>query len=200
MCMYCDGLDLAPEWSHSLPPHKRKGEVNTSVMVQNFAVLLPMLLITAVMVLIFPSGPCGTTADPIPVIYVTPQGQGRPHHKSRAETSHQKCHQFVCIYMLLAFLFVVARGGGYAASNWQRLFLPRIRSIPRPSVKIGYVIAKNLISSFHIMSKISYSSFEQSPIFFLQYTRYPSTARGSSLAVNDSTLDVQVTSDRPSTP
>ena len=34
----------------------------------------------------------------------------------------------------------------------------------------------------------------------VQYTRYPSTARGSSLAVNDRTLDVQITSDRPSTP
>ena len=34
----------------------------------------------------------------------------------------------------------------------------------------------------------------------LQYTRYPSTARGISLAVNDRTLDVQVKSDRPSTP
>ena len=34
----------------------------------------------------------------------------------------------------------------------------------------------------------------------LQYTRYPSTARGSSLAVNYRTLDVRVTSDRPSTP
>ena len=34
----------------------------------------------------------------------------------------------------------------------------------------------------------------------VQYTRYPSTARGSSLAVNDSTLDVRVTSDRPITP
>ena len=33
----------------------------------------------------------------------------------------------------------------------------------------------------------------------LEYTRYPSTARGSSLAVNDCTLDVRVTSDRPST-
>ena len=33
----------------------------------------------------------------------------------------------------------------------------------------------------------------------MQYTRYPSTARGSSLAVNDRTLDVRVTSDRPST-
>ena len=40
-------------------------------------------------------------------------------------------------------------------------------------------------------------------IFFLgalQYTRYPSTAIGSSLAVNDCTLDILVTSDRPSTP
>ena len=114
------------------------------------------MLITAVMVLIFPSGPCGTTADPIPVIYVTPQGQGRPHHKSRAEMSHQQCHKFVRIYILLAFLFVVARGGGYDAENWQRLFLPGIRSIPRSSVKVGYVIAKYLISSFHIPSKISY--------------------------------------------
>ena len=34
----------------------------------------------------------------------------------------------------------------------------------------------------------------------LQYTRYPSTSRGSSLAVNYCTLDVRVTSDRPSTP
>ena len=34
----------------------------------------------------------------------------------------------------------------------------------------------------------------------LQYTRHPSTARGSSLVVNDRTLDVRVTSDRPSTP
>ena len=34
----------------------------------------------------------------------------------------------------------------------------------------------------------------------VQYTRYPSTAIGSSLAVNDRTLDVQVKSDRPSTP
>ena len=34
----------------------------------------------------------------------------------------------------------------------------------------------------------------------VQDTRYPSTARGSSLAVNDCTLDVRVTSDRPSTP
>ena len=33
-----------------------------------------------------------------------------------------------------------------------------------------------------------------------QYSRYPSTARGISLAVNDCTLDVQVTSDRPITP
>ena len=32
------------------------------------------------------------------------------------------------------------------------------------------------------------------------HDRYPSTARGSSLAVNDRTLDVRVTSDRPSTP
>ena len=34
----------------------------------------------------------------------------------------------------------------------------------------------------------------------LQYTMYLSTARGSSLAVNDRTMDVRVTSDRPSTP
>ena len=34
----------------------------------------------------------------------------------------------------------------------------------------------------------------------LQYTKYPSTDRGSSLAVNDRTLDVRVTSDVPSTP
>ena len=34
----------------------------------------------------------------------------------------------------------------------------------------------------------------------VQYTRYPSTARGSSLAFNDRTLDVRVMSDRPSTP
>ena len=34
----------------------------------------------------------------------------------------------------------------------------------------------------------------------LQYNRYPSTARGISLAVNDRTMDVRVTSDRPSTP
>ena len=34
----------------------------------------------------------------------------------------------------------------------------------------------------------------------LQYTRYPSTARGSYLAVNDCTLDVQLTLDRPTTP
>ena len=34
----------------------------------------------------------------------------------------------------------------------------------------------------------------------VQYTRYPSTARGISLAVNDHTMDVRVTSDRPSTP
>ena len=34
----------------------------------------------------------------------------------------------------------------------------------------------------------------------VQYTMYPSTARGSSLAVNDCTMDVRVTSDRPSTP
>ena len=34
----------------------------------------------------------------------------------------------------------------------------------------------------------------------LQYTRYPSTPRGSSLAVKDRTLDVRVTSDRPITP
>ena len=33
-----------------------------------------------------------------------------------------------------------------------------------------------------------------------QYTMYPSTARGSSLAVNDQTMDVRLTSDRPSTP
>ena len=31
----------------------------------------------------------------------------------------------------------------------------------------------------------------------LQYTMYLSTARGSSLAVNDHTMDVRVTSDRP---
>ena len=34
----------------------------------------------------------------------------------------------------------------------------------------------------------------------LQYTMYLSTARGSSLAVNDRTMDVRVTGDRPSTP
>ena len=34
----------------------------------------------------------------------------------------------------------------------------------------------------------------------VQYTMYPSTARGSSLAVNDRTMDVRVTSDRSSTP
>ena len=34
----------------------------------------------------------------------------------------------------------------------------------------------------------------------LQYTRDPSIPRGSSLAVNDRTLDVRVTSDRPNTP
>ena len=34
----------------------------------------------------------------------------------------------------------------------------------------------------------------------VQYTMNPSTARGSSLAVNDHTLGVQVTPDRPSTP
>ena len=33
----------------------------------------------------------------------------------------------------------------------------------------------------------------------VQYTRYPSTDRGSSLAVNNLTLDIRVTSDRPST-
>ena len=33
----------------------------------------------------------------------------------------------------------------------------------------------------------------------MQYTMYPSTVRGSSLAVNDRTMDVRVTSDRPST-
>ena len=36
--------------------------------------------------------------------------------------------------------------------------------------------------------------------YTLQYTMYLSTARGSSLAVNDRTMDVRVTSDRPSTP
>ena len=34
----------------------------------------------------------------------------------------------------------------------------------------------------------------------LQYTMYPSTDRGSSLAVNDRTMDVQLMSDRPITP
>ena len=34
----------------------------------------------------------------------------------------------------------------------------------------------------------------------VQYNMYPSTARGSSLAVNDCTMDVRVMSDRPSTP
>ena len=34
----------------------------------------------------------------------------------------------------------------------------------------------------------------------VQYTIYPSTTRGSSLAVNDCTVDVRVKSDRPSTP
>ena len=34
----------------------------------------------------------------------------------------------------------------------------------------------------------------------MQYTKYPSTNRGSFLAFNDRTLDVQVTSDRPITP
>ena len=34
----------------------------------------------------------------------------------------------------------------------------------------------------------------------LKYTRYPSIARGSSLAVNDRTLGVRVTPDRPRTP
>ena len=33
----------------------------------------------------------------------------------------------------------------------------------------------------------------------LQYTMYLSTAKGSSLAVDDCTMDVRVTSDRPST-
>ena len=37
-------------------------------------------------------------------------------------------------------------------------------------------------------------------MIMMQYTRYPSTARGSSLAVNDCTLDIKVTSDIPSTP
>ena len=36
--------------------------------------------------------------------------------------------------------------------------------------------------------------------FGMQYTMYPSTAKGISLAVNDRTMDVRVTSDRPSTP
>ena len=34
----------------------------------------------------------------------------------------------------------------------------------------------------------------------LHYTMYPPTAIGSSLAVNDRTMDVRVMSDRPSTP
>ena len=34
----------------------------------------------------------------------------------------------------------------------------------------------------------------------VQYTMYHSTSRGSSLAVNDCTMDVRVMSDRPSTP
>ena len=34
----------------------------------------------------------------------------------------------------------------------------------------------------------------------LHYTRYPSTARGISLEVNDRNLDVRLTSDRPSPP
>ena len=37
-------------------------------------------------------------------------------------------------------------------------------------------------------------------MYLMQYTRYPSTTRGSSLAVNYRTLDVRVMSDRPSTP
>ena len=37
-------------------------------------------------------------------------------------------------------------------------------------------------------------------VMALQYTRYTSTARGSSLSVIDRTMDVRVTSDRPITP
>ena len=55
-----------------------------------------------------------------------------------------------------------------------------------------------LIKNYWVpVTLIYYGSKEQ---VGLQYTRYPSTARCSSLAVNDRTLDVRVTSDRPSTP
>ena len=49
-------------------------------------------------------------------------------------------------------------------------------------------------------NKKGYFDSEEFMHYVLQYTRYPSTSRGSSLAVNDRTLDVRVTSDRPSTP
>ena len=42
--------------------------------------------------------------------------------------------------------------------------------------------------------------FNRKALDDMQYTMYLSTARGSSLAVNDRTMDVRVTSDRPSTP
>ena len=49
--------------------------------------------------------------------------------------------------------------------------------------------------------KCLFCSSENYPrIDILQYTMYVSTARGSSLGVNDRTMDVRVTSDRPSTP
>ena len=51
-----------------------------------------------------------------------------------------------------------------------------------------------------ISSYISVGVTRNGFVEVLQYTMYLSTARGSSLADNDRTMDVRVLSDRPSTP
>ena len=56
----------------------------------------------------------------------------------------------------------------------------------------------HLARIFWIFYWVILGSFDNRTV--LQYTMYPSTSRGSSQAVNDRTMDIRVTSDRPSTP
>ena len=77
-----------------------------------------------------------------------------------------------------------------------------LHKLAKFSAKPGKVHFGGLI---HLLRYIRYNStlglkYYEDMNDAVQYTMYPSTDRGSSLAVNYRTMDVRVTLDRPSTP
>ena len=65
-------------------------------------------------------------------------------------------------------------------------------------VSYSFFVVAEVAQKLRFLNK--YGELETIEKVDLQYTRYTSTDRGSSLAVNDLTMEVRVTSDRPSTP